>query len=414
MLVMSTSSTKIAIRLSETRSRLNTLQTRDDALTDAETRERDDLSAKLETAETEYRAALQAETETTEVTTTSTTDPETRARLELRSRTGIADFLRAAATGAEVQGAAREYAQAVGVPVHGRLPLACFPDAPGALETRAITSGPAVDGPAQPTVPFVFERTAAAAVGVQFVTVGSGQVQVPAVTTAPPADTLAKDAAAPSTAAAISLVSREPKRISGAFEVRVEDLAVMPELESVLQDAIRSAIGNETDAQVFNGTGSGGDLSGLFKTATDVAIAGATETYASGIARYAALVDGRHAYGLADVHAVIGPATYAALMGLFASNGSVPLADYLLNMLGSFRVSDRMPTKSGDGQKGIAVLGASGDPIRCYVWDSLAIIRDPYSGASAGKVTITASALVSDLFIPHGTAQVVETHPKIS
>ena len=42
------------------------------------------------------------------------------------------------------------------------------------------------------------------------------------------------------------------------------------------------------------------------------------------------------------------------------------------------------------------------------------IVRDPYSGAGAGKVTITATALVSPLYIPHGTAQVKEVNPKVS
>ena len=33
----------------------------------------------------------------------------------------------------------------------------------------------------------------------------------------------------------------------------------------------------------------------------------------------------------------------------------------------------------------------------------LQVIRDPYSGAGAGKVTITATALVSPLYVPHTT-----------
>ena len=101
-------------------------------------------------------------------------------------------------------------------------------------------------------------------------------------------------------------------------------------------------------------------------------------------------------------------------MGLYAANGNMPLADYLMEKLGSFRVSDRIPAKSGNGQKGIVTLNAGASPIRVYVWDSLQLVRDPYSGAGAGKVTITATALVSEVYIPHGTAMVKEIHPKIS
>ena len=47
--------------------------------------------------------------------------------------------------------------------------------------------------------------------------VPSGQVQIPKITTAPPADTLAKDGAAPATAAAVTLVNQAPVRIAGQF-----------------------------------------------------------------------------------------------------------------------------------------------------------------------------------------------------
>ena len=48
------------------------------------------------------------------------------------------------------------------------------------------------------------------------------------------------------------------------------------------------------------------------------------------------------------------------------------------------------------------------------MWDALQIVRDSFSGADAGKVVITATALVSDLYLPHGTAQAKEVNPKLS
>ena len=258
--------------------------------------------------------------------------PRTRERLEVRSKTGLADFLSAAVGGREVTGAAREYAEACGVSPLGRLPLDLFGN--GKPETRAITAGPAVDGPVEPAVPYVFQRSAAASLGIEMPMHGAGAVQIPRVTTAPPADTLAKDAAAPSTAAAISLDSQSPKRISGQFEVRAEDLAVFPELEAVLGESIRGALSNELDEEIFNGAAAG--LNGLFTQAANVAVAGAVETYATGVGRFAGLVDGEHAYSLGDVRCVVGPSTYAKYMGLISDG--VPLGDYLESKLGSFRV----------------------------------------------------------------------------
>ena len=90
------------------------------------------------------------------------------------------------------------------------------------------------------------------------------------------------------------------------------------------------------------------------------------------------------------------------------------LFDYLRSALGSIRVSDRVPGVSGTAQRGIVVLSASAEMLKIHVWNAMQIIRDPYSGAGAGKVTITATALVSPLYVPHGTSQIIEVRPKLS
>ena len=405
---------RIMARQSETRERLNHLLVIDEP-SDAETRELADLRVKAQSIEVELREALDDPESASEPGEpgAATVDPETRERLEIRERTGIAHFVNAAIGGRAVDGAAAEYAAAVGVPAMGHVPMAIFREG-RRPETRAVTPGPAVDGVVAPAVPYVFERSAAAALGIAMPSTGSGQVQIPRITTAPPADTLAKDAAAPSTAAAVALDNQSPKRISGQFEIRVEDLAVYAALEDVLGEAMQGSLSDELDKEVFSGAAAG--LNGLFTQATDVAIASAAETYASGIARFAALVDGKHAYSLADVRAVIGPSTFARYMSVFANTnkGDVPLYDYLAGVLGSLRVSDRMPAVANSGQKGICVLNAGPSPIRVYVWSALELVRDPYTGAGAGKVTLTATALVSEVYIPHGTEQVKEIHPKLS
>ena len=400
-----TAAQTIQIRLSECRQRINELlgvETR----SAEEQSEMEKLTAEVSKREPELRAALAAESDPEEVVT-PTGDPEQRERLEIRSKTGLADFLSAAAGGREVSGAAKEYAASVDCSPLNRLPLDIFRN--GQPETRAITTGPAVAGPVEPAVPFVFQRSAAASLGIQMPTHGAGAVQVPRVTTAPPADTLAKDAAAPSTAAVIALDSQTPKRISGQFEVRAEDLAVFPALEAVLGESIRGALSNELDEEVFNGAAGG--LNGLFAQAVSVPVAAAVETYGTGVARVAALVDGSHAYSLSDLRCVVGPSTYAKYMGIISDG--MPLADYLESKLGSFRVSNRMAAIANKGQRGIVTLNGGPSPIRVYVWNALEIIRDPFTGAGAGKVTLTATALVSEVYIPHGTSQVKETHPKL-
>ena len=400
-------------RQSELRSRLAVLAAQDSRSADEET-ELTTVETKLSGCEPELRAALSAAAAEDDASrsTVPTTDPENRERLKLRSKTGIGDFLSAAAVGGPVTGAAAEYAAACGVPVGGYLPMAIFTRTTPPVEERAITPGPAVKGMLQPTVSFVFERSAAASLGIMMPSVPMGQVQIPKITTAPPADTLAKDGAAPATAAAVTLVNQAPVRIAGSFEVRIEDLAVMPSLEAALSESMQGALSNELDESTFNGAS--GELNGLFTQATAVSAASAAETFATGIERFAALVDGRHAYTLKDVRIVIGSKTFGRYSGQFSGNGAVSLFDYLAYNAGSIRVSDRVPGVSSQAQKGIVVLSASAEMPKIHVWDSMEIIRDPYSGAGAGKVTITATALVSPLYVPHGTSQVKEVHPKLS
>ena len=411
---------QLQVKQSEIREAINALLGLD-ARTEEQAAELLTFTAAAQELEPSIRAALIAAPDPQEVTT-ATGDSETRERIELRSKTGIADFLRAAAGGTSVSGAAAEYAESLGVPTTGHLPMELFGRTATTkphlhlptVETRAITPAPAVDGPLQPLVPFVFERSAAASLGIMMPTVPSGQVQIPRIETAPPADTLAKDAAAPATAAAVTLVNQSPKRIAGSFEVRVEDLAVMPSMESALSESMQGSLSNELDEQTFNG--GAGELDGLFTQATAVTAATAIETYSTGIKRFAELVDGRHAYTLKDLRVVVGSKTFALYAGLFANSnkGDLSLFDYLTQMLGSIRVSDRVPGVSSSAQKGVCILSASAEAPKIHVWDAMQIVRDPYSGAGAGKVTLTATALVSPLHIPHGKSQVKEVHPKLS
>ena len=413
---------KLQLRASEIRQRLNEINGLEgDAYSTEIRNESDTLTTEFTDVETRLRAALVVEGDERQVAEREaaslgalTGDSEVRERLELRAKTGIADFLKAAVGGSAVTGVAAEYATSLGVPTVGHVPMALFAGSTGTVETRAITPAPAVKGALQPIVPYLFERSAAASLGIEMPSVPAGQIQIAKIGTSPPSDTLAADGTAPATAAAVSLVSQAPVRIAGSFEVRVEDLAVMPTLEAALSEAMRGSLSNELDEQTFNGAS--GELNGLFVQATDAAAASSAETFTTGIARFAALVDGRHAYDLSDLRACIGSATFALYAGLFANanKGDVSLFDYLSMHLGSIRVSDRVPAVASTAQKGIVVLSASSTAPKIHVWDALQIVRDPYSGAGVGKVTLTATALVSPLFIPHGTSQAIEVHPKLS
>ena len=418
-----TLSQTLSIRLSEIRQRLNAVAGLEgDAFTDEIRAESDRLTAEHADKETQYRAALvseagDAEHRAAELANGSHVEPpEVRERREIRGRTGLRDYLTAACSGAPVTGSASEFNAACGVAAGDQVPRELF-DGPARerqAEMRAITPGPAVDAPPMPTVPYLFEAAVISTLGLDYPSVASGVQQVPAITTAPPASVLAKDASAPSTAAAYSLVSRSPKRLSGKIEFRVEDLAVHPALDSNLSMALQGSLSNQLDEQAFNSTG-GNSLSGLFNQATDKNATGVTDTFALALAAFAALVDGRYARGMGDLRGVVGPATFGKFMGEYhGGSGDMTLFEKLRSLMGSLVVSDRMPAVGGGSQKRLVSRNASGQPIRIYTWNALHLVRDPYSGAGSGKVIMTAIQLVSDPFIPHGTSQVVEINRDLS
>ena len=173
---------KLTLRQSEIREAINALLGKDERSQD-ETAALEKLTGEAQGLEVELRAALVAEPDPQEVVT-PTEDAEDRERREIRSKTGLADFLSAAAAGREVCGSARDYAASVGCSPLNRLPLDIFGN--GGQETRAVTSAPAVDGPVETAVPYVFQRSAAESLGIQMPTHGAGAVQIPRVTTAPP------------------------------------------------------------------------------------------------------------------------------------------------------------------------------------------------------------------------------------
>ena len=351
-------------------------------------------------------------------------DREHRERLELREKSSLSAYIAAAVEGTSVTGAEAELAAACGCKA-GFLPLDMLLETRELppVEHRAVTPLPSsgeYQGAQAAVVPAVFQRTAAAALGTIFPVVEQGTALYPAISTAPPAGVKAKSAAAAATASAFTLATRTPRRVTGRFTVRVEDLALFPPMESALRSALVGSAGNAIDDEVFNGAASDfttdGEIRGLFAQATDVSIAGATETFGTGIARYAALVDGEYAYGYNDLRLVLGSATFAQYAGLFqnAQKGDISLYDYVAGKVGSVRVTNRVPAKSGNGQKGLVTLNAVGQPIRVPVWRGIQLFRDQVTDIAKGEIHITAYVLIGSPFVPHGSSMLKEVHPKIS
>ena len=413
-----TNTQRLTIRGSEIRQRLNEIAGLDgDALTDEVRAESDKLGDEYRDVETQLRASVASDPDPDETRAAAGETSEDREKRELRNKAHVGAFVGACLRNEQLSGAEAEYAAAMGC--SGLMPIDMLrPSGAGEArqrdEHRAVTPGQNVPAGTQSPIPYVFQETVSARLGVSMPMVPAGVKHYPVLGTAPPAGPKAKDAAADSTAAAFTLANRTAKRITGQFVVRREDLAVMPDMEESLQGAMGDSIADAFDDQILAGDGSSPNLTGLLKLATDVAAAAAAETFATGVARFAAIVDGRYANGWSDLRAVIGVDTFAKYAGLFQSNGDMSLFDYLMGKLGTLIVSKRVPALASMAQKGLVVRTRGSQIMEVPIWNGVAFIRDEFTKAAEGQVVVTAVLLAGDPHLPYTTNTVVEVHPKLS
>ena len=387
-----------ALRLSEIREALNGLNAVAEP-TDAQKTEERDLLASQKTTETEYRDALTAEAD--EAThPTAPDDTETRERRELRSKARVGDYLAAFIEGRGVDGATAEYRSAAGMAGY-EIPVELFEPLAGRVEHRAVTGAP-TDTPVQasPVQPYIYAQGAAAFLGVDLVTVGSGAHMFPALTTATPTAAKAKSGAADETAAAFTATPLTPRRVTGSFRITLEDLAVFPQLEDALRRDLPRSLAHRVNAQVVNGSGSAPQLKSLRSQITAAENETTTETFQTFLTKSASYVDGRFAGTLAEIRQVVGISTYANASGLYSAR-DLSAADALSQRSAGFRAvtTDFVPAKSGNLQTGIVRRGAQPMSAAAALWSGVRLIRDEVTAAAKGEIVITALQLIGDVVL---------------
>ena len=399
---------KILMRQSEMREKINGLLDTDER-TDDQNQELETLTGDIQKLEPELRAALAAEPDP-KVETVTPVDAEMRERLELRSKVKVSNWVNAALNDGEIGGAEKEYAAAEGC--SGYMPLAVF-DADTAVETRAHTPAPTSNTQAtqHPIMPAIFQRSIAGELGIDMPTVGVGTQLYPMLTTSVTAGMKAAGGAAPETAAAFTVNTATMARLTGAFKVRLEDLAVLAGMENALRRDIGMVMVDQLDEQIVNGNGTSPNLSGILDQLTASSAGSDAETFDTYVKHSADGVDGLWANGLADVRMLVGPNTYRHAAATFrGTDGGTSAADYLKTHTGGFRATKRIaaPTTTGNKahqQKAILRRTAQGVRIATApVWTGMRIIRDEYTGASKGEIILTAVSLIGGVVIHRSDA----------
>ena len=333
----------------------------------------------------------------------------------LRGRVSLSDYLAPASAGAALTAAPAELNAALGVPIAGpgggvALPYAALlgpehePMARGVRSPQAaFTTTTQHDGPLmdRPILQRLFGPGLLNQLGVRLDAVEQGRQEHPIITSGTTVGAVAEGTAAGAAVAAVfTIATLTPKRLTGRFEYSWEMAASVPELEAALRRDLTDAITAQMSTQIIIGSGSSPNVRGFDTAITEPADAAAVSTYADYASLHSLAVDGVHASRETEIKSVLAVDVYrhaarqyqAGTGSVAAESGSEALARRSGGTMASVFVAETVT--GGQRKKNyLHAAGPNGGGIMrgdsvASLWDSIEIIRDPYSQASVG-VTLT-------------------------
>lgn len=404
-----TNSQRISVKLSEVRQKLNELAGAD-SLTDEQKAEAAKLTDEYNTLEVQYRAALTAEgdEEARRQSLEGSDDGDGAELRQLAGRARLGRYLAAAVSGRALDGAERELSEALGVGESAggvRIPYAMLADGAGDVagegadgagdvERRASTTTAALTGgtPQRPILQRLFGRSIMEGLGVRFDSVPAGRPRWPLLTGGVAPAQTAEDAAAPAAVAATFQTQvLQPHRLTGRYTFTVEQAAEVTDLEQALRRDLGDSIRAQQCSQVLSGDGTGANVTGFYNR-INAESAGSNEwTYAQYAGLPSMAVDGLHANMESEVSILLGVASYKHSARVYQAGSGEAGIEALRRRGRSVMASSYVPDGSAvqDGN----MLHAGGDAMRgdsiAAIWPGLEVIRDIFSGAAEGRVTLT-------------------------
>ena len=406
-----TTTQKLAIRLSEIRSKLNELSGLDE-VTDEQRAEIDSLSTEYQAKEAQHRAAIVAEADEQRAAEGEfgNADGEAAEVRALISRVGIHDYLAPAAGGVGLTGPAAELNAAFKVATMGKSGGILVPwrmlecpehrAAPAPRgEARAFTTTGALDGGTaqRPILQRLFGMDILGALGVRIDTVPAGMTEWPLLTggvapTMKAEGTAADDAVA----AAFTTETLKPKRLTGKYEFTHEQAAQVADIEQALRRDLGDSVRAKMPDLILNGDESTNahEPDGFLTKLSAPMDPSAESAYADYAGAHATAVDGIHASMETEVSSVIGVASYTHAATVYQAGSGESGSEALKRRGMSCMASSFIPAAASDIQNGNIFHAAGpngggaslrGDSVAA-MWPTLEVIRDIYSQASVGVV----------------------------
>ena len=403
-------------RQSKERGRMAELALLDD-LADEQRSELDEIEKGTPDLERQIRAAtiaIEDEEKAAETRTTNEPDAELRERRELRSRASVTEYLMARMQGRMVNGAEAELSKAAEVR-DGAIPLELW-DTPETIERRqtdTVSAAPGTVGVNLDRIrPAVFANSIAMRLGIEMPRVMSGTYASATISTSLTATAEAKGDRADATAAAFTVTSVTPKRISARLAIAIEDVAAVGQanFESILRENLSLVLSDQLDDQAINGNGTAPNLTGIFERLTDPTAPTAVADFDAYAAAHAGGVDGLWSNTIKDVSIVVGATTYQHASRTFqtATNykGELSAAAYAMTNAGGLWTNERMPDASSNVQqailyrKGRSMMGGAGAmrTAVCPHWNEIGI-DDIFSGSATGERFFTLHVLLGDVIL---------------
>lgn len=411
-----TDSQRIALRLSEARQTLNGLiEERNKAPETAPSTEAvskmDEATRTVTRLETEYRAAVvresgdeqRAEAENQVETRQDEDEAESREVRRLLIRSSLVPFLVEAVDGQPLEGAEKEVRAAIlgDDAKAGRVPFDMLlppPDIVRPEEHRAdvvtpVAAAALADGSQASVLERVFARSVAARLGVAMPSVPAGSAVYPIMTGGTTAAQAADGTTVDAAAGSFTGHTLDPIRLTAAYLFNMRQTLQLSGFEAILRRDLRAVLTDKMDDQVLNGDSNAPNVTGFFSELPAATAAAAKVTWPVFLQHFTGMVDGLNAYNLSDLVSIVGKETFEATTALFNANAGQPTEsayEYVRSRIGGMSVSSRIAFANKKQTNIVALTSYPGRNAVAPIWRGLELIRDPYSGAAAGQVRLTA------------------------
>lgn len=396
-------SVKIQRRQSEIRQELASLVAKAEPSED-ETRAMETLDGEYRQNETRYRAALVAEDEERKEAGAELETRSDREKAELIDQFEVRQIALALAEGAQLSGATNE----IVTEIRGQGGYQGLPIPWAALETRAgetLASGTPDPIQTRPIIDRLFPGSVTARMGGQMISVDSGAIEWPVVTSAVTAGWQTSetgDVVPPSAFVTTDRAMKPDNTLGVQMKITRKTLK---QSGSALEQAVRrdmnGAMSQAMDAAAFLGTGADGQPLGIVTGAATYGIAetafeNSGSMYANFRSAIVRFMTGNAASSPSDVRVLNRPETWDKMDDAFITGTAVTEWDRLVSKVGAVHLTNNgLAEPTGDPSTVSALLTTSAGgvaPLFVGAWGAVDVIRDPYSDAASGGLRLTALA----------------------